>query len=160
MDFILFILGNASLLFHNRLACRLERASKNNEESKVVTDSNNNKSDWVGLNEIVVDRGLNPYLFNIDLYLNDYLITTVQGGLIISSPTGSTAYSMAAGASMCHPSVPAVVICPICPYSLSFRPIVVPIGVELKIVISKDAINSAVCSVDGHRIAELKAGDR
>lgn len=71
---------------------------------------------------------------NIDLYLNDYLVTTVQGdGLIISSPTGSTAYAMAAGASMCHPSVPAIIICPICPHSLSFRPIVVPAGVDLRV---------------------------
>jgi len=53
--------------------------------------------------------------------------------LIISTPTGSTAYAVAAGASMIHPSVPAIMITPICPHSLSFRPIVVPAGVELKV---------------------------
>lgn len=54
-------------------------------------------------------------------------------GLIVSTPTGSTAYAVAAGASMIHPNVPAIMITPICPHSLSFRPIVVPAGVELKV---------------------------
>lgn len=54
-------------------------------------------------------------------------------GLIISTPTGSTAYSVAAGASMIHPNVPCILITPICPHSLSFRPIVVPAGVEIKV---------------------------
>lgn len=56
-------------------------------------------------------------------------------GLIISTPTGSTAYAAAAGASMIHPNVPAIVITPICPHSLSFRPIVVPAGVEVTVSI-------------------------
>ena len=119
------------MLLRNRLQCRFESKTNTNEDSSKIKI---NKTEWISLNEIVIERGLNPYLSNIDLYLNDYLITTVQGdGLIISTPTGSTAYAMAAGSSMCHPSVPAVVICPICPHSLSFRPIVVPIGVELKV---------------------------
>jgi len=54
-------------------------------------------------------------------------------GLIISTPTGSTAYAAAAGASMVHPSVPAIIIAPICAHSLSFRPIIVPAGVEIKV---------------------------
>lgn len=53
--------------------------------------------------------------------------------MIVSTPTGSTAYAVAAGASMIHPNVPAIMITPICPHSLSFRPIVVPAGVELKV---------------------------
>ena len=78
--------------------------------------------------------GPSPYLSNIDLYLDGKLITSVQGdGLIVSTPTGSTAYAVAAGASMIHPSVPAIMVTPICPHSLSFRPIVVPAGVELKV---------------------------
>lgn len=73
-------------------------------------------------------------LFIVDLFLDGKYITSVQGdGLIISTPTGSTAYAVAAGASMIHPSVPAIMVTPICPHSLSFRPIVVPAGVELKV---------------------------
>lgn len=86
------------------------------------------------LNEVVVDRGPSPYLSNVDLYIDGKHVTVVQGdGLIVSTPTGSTAYAVAAGASMIHPSVPAIMITPICPHSLSFRPIVVPAGVELKV---------------------------
>ncbi|XP_064350247.1 NAD kinase isoform X7 [Camelus dromedarius] len=85
------------------------------------------------LNEVVIDRGPSSYLSNVDVYLDGHLITTVQGdGVIVSTPTGSTAYAAAAGASMIHPNVPAIMITPICPHSLSFRPIVVPAGVELK----------------------------
>lgn len=57
----------------------------------------------------------------------------VNAGIIIATPTGSTAYSLAAGASMVHPSVPCMVVTPICPHSLSFRSIVVPSGVELTV---------------------------
>ena len=86
------------------------------------------------LNEVVVDRGPHAYLSNIELFIDGKFITSVQGdGLIVSTPTGSTAYAVAAGASMIHPSVPAIMVTPICPHSLSFRPIVVPAGVELKV---------------------------
>jgi NAD+ kinase len=113
----------------------------------------------LSLNEIVISRGPSPFLSNLDLYINDYLVTTVQGdGLIISTPTGSTAYAMAAGASMCHPSVQSIIIAPICPHSLSFRPIVVPAGVELKIAISLDSRHNAWFSVDGRNCTELKLG--
>lgn len=82
----------------------------------------------------MVDRGPSPYLSNIDLFLDGKHITSVQGdGLIVSTPTGSTAYSGSAGGSMVHPSVPCIMVTPICPHSLSFRPIVVPAGVELKV---------------------------
>lgn len=60
----------------------------------------------------------------------------VPSGVIVSTPTGSTAYAVAAGASMIHPNVPAIMITPICPHSLSFRPIVVPAGVELKVLVT------------------------
>ena len=80
-------------------------------------------------------------------------------GLIVSTPTGSTAYAVAAGASMIHPSVPAVMVTPICPHSLSFRPIVVPAGVDLTITVSPDSRNTAWVSFDGRKRQELCHGD-
>jgi NAD+ kinase len=135
------------------------------------------------LNEVVIDRGPSPYLSNIDLFLDGKYITSVQGdggqhkaarcslemsdecsllfqGLIVSTPTGSTAYAVAAGASMIHPSVPAIMVTPICPHSLSFRPIVVPAGVELKVSISPDSRNTSWVSFDGRNRQELLHGDR
>lgn len=112
------------------------------------------------MNEIVVDRGPSPYLTNIEIYCNGRLMTTVQGdGVIVSTPTGSTAYALAAGASMVHPSVASIVICPICPHSLSFRPVVIPAGVEIMICVSQNARNSAWVGFDGRDRQELKQGD-
>ena len=79
--------------------------------------------------------------------------------MIVSTPTGSRAYAVAAGASMIHPSVPAVMVTPICPHSLSFRPIVVPAGVELMIAVSPDSRNTAWVSFDGRKRQELCHGD-
>ncbi|XP_029072602.1 NAD kinase isoform X1 [Monodon monoceros] len=116
------------------------------------------------LNEVVIDRGPSSYLSNVDVYLDGHLITTVQGdacpaGVIVSTPTGSTAYAAAAGASMIHPNVPAIMLTPICPHSLSFRPIVVPAGVELKIMLSPEARNTVWVSFDGRKRQEVRHGD-
>ncbi|XP_023328330.1 NAD kinase isoform X5 [Eurytemora carolleeae] len=145
--------GHAALTLRSRLRCILIKQA---EEIKNLDPSTNQ----LVLNEVVIDRGPSPYLSNIDLYLDGKLITSVQGdGLIVSTPTGSTAYAVAAGASMIHPSVPAVMVTPICPHSLSFRPIVVPAGVELKISVSPDSRNTAWVSFDGRKRQELCHGD-
>ncbi|XP_061348058.1 NAD kinase 2, chloroplastic-like isoform X2 [Gastrolobium bilobum] len=86
------------------------------------------------LNEVVVDRGSNPYLSKIECYEHDRLITKVQGdGVIVATPTGSTAYSTAAGGSMVHPNVPCMLFTPICPHSLSFRPVILPDSAQLEL---------------------------
>lgn len=58
---------------------------------------------------------------------------------MLATPTGSTAYSVAAGGSMVHPNVPAILFTPICPHSLSFRPVILPDYAELELKIPKDA---------------------
>lgn len=112
------------------------------------------------LNEVVINRGASQSLSNFDLFMEDRLVTTVQGdGLIISTPTGSTAYAVAAGASMVHPNVPSIMITPICPHSLSFRPIVVPSGVKLKLAVSESARGNVCASFDGQFTVCLDKGD-
>ena len=152
--------GNAALTLRSRLRCTVVRKEKN--DSSILSLSGSEKTTChLVLNEMVVDRGPSPYLSNVDLYIDGKHITTVQGdGLIVSTPTGSTAYAVAAGASMIHPSVPAIMITPICPHSLSFRPIVVPAGVQLKICVSPDSRNSAWVSFDGRNRQEIEVGDR
>ncbi|CAH2092747.1 unnamed protein product [Euphydryas editha] len=158
--------GHAALTLRSRLQCVvLRKTTEDGKEKKKPTTI-------LVLNEVVVDRGPSPYLSNIDLYLDGKHITSVQGdGLIVSTPTGSTAYAVAAGASMIHPSVPAIMVTPICPHSLSFRPIVVPAGVELKIALSPEARNAmwiklslearnmASLSFDGRSQILLRPGD-
>jgi len=60
-------------------------------------------------------------------------------GVMLATPTGSTAYSVAAGGSMVHPNVPAILFTPICPHSLSFRPVVLPDYAEVELRIPEDA---------------------
>ncbi|XP_017779160.1 PREDICTED: NAD kinase-like isoform X4 [Nicrophorus vespilloides] len=147
--------GNAALTLRSRLRCIVmkNKETQNSANKKAPTN-------LLVLNEVVVDRGPSPYLSNIDLFLDGKHITSVQGdGLIVSTPTGSTAYAVAAGASMIHPSVPAIMVTPICPHSLSFRPIVVPAGVELKISVSPDSRNTSWVSFDGRNRQELLHGD-
>jgi NAD+ kinase len=144
--------GHAALTLRSRLRCIIVRKNEDKEKPQ---------PNLLVLNEVVIDRGPSPYLSNIDLFLDGKYITSVQGdGLIVSTPTGSTAYAVAAGASMIHPSVPAIMVTPICPHSLSFRPIVVPAGVELKIMLSPDARSTAWVSFDGRNQQELCADDR
>eukprot|EP00099_Drosophila_melanogaster_P025645 NP_725315.1 uncharacterized protein Dmel_CG6145, isoform B [Drosophila melanogaster] len=133
----------------------------NGQTGKAGSNNNNGHNNSIlVLNEVVINRGPSPYLSNIDIFLEGKYITSVQGdGLIVSTPTGSTAYAAAAGASMIHPSVPAILVTPICPHSLSFRPIVVPAGVELKISISPDSRNTSRVSFDGRNDQELNHGD-
>ncbi|XP_043528891.1 NAD kinase-like isoform X1 [Frieseomelitta varia] len=144
--------GHAALTLRSRLRCIIMRKGEENKEKQ--------PTNLLVLNEVVVDRGPSPYLSNIDLFIDGKHVTSVQGdGLIVSTPTGSTAYAVAAGASMIHPSVPAIMITPICPHSLSFRPIVVPAGVELKISVSPDSRNTSWVSFDGRNRQELFHGD-
>ncbi|KAM6982198.1 NAD kinase isoform 2-T2 [Tautogolabrus adspersus] len=161
--------GNTAIVLRSRLKVRVfkenwDKKARVDENGIILTngdmDSCRKPLQYQVLNEVVVDRGPSSYLSNVDLFLDGHLITTVQGdGVIVSTPTGSTAYAVAAGASMIHPNVPAIMITPICPHSLSFRPIVVPAGVELKIMLSRDARNTAWVSFDGRKRQEICHGD-
>ncbi|XP_020803154.1 NAD kinase isoform X1 [Drosophila serrata] len=158
--------GHAALTLRSRLRCVMHRRGERKHEAKVQeldptdADARPVANSILVLNEVVIDRGPSPYLSNIDLFLDGKYITSVQGdGLIVSTPTGSTAYAAAAGASMIHPSVPAIMVTPICPHSLSFRPIVVPAGVELKISVSPESRNTSWVSFDGRNRQELFHGD-
>ena len=92
------------------------------------------------LNEVVVHRGNAPFLSLIECYEKGHLITKVQAdGVLIATPTGSTAYSAAAGGAMVHPNVPAILFTPICPHSLSFRPVMLPDSAELELKIPDNA---------------------
>lgn len=79
------------------------------------------------LNELLVGRGASPFMANLEAFVDDEFLTVVQAdGILLATPTGSTAYSLSAGGSMCTPTVPAMLFTPICPHSLSFRPVLFP----------------------------------
>ncbi|KAF9007993.1 hypothetical protein BDQ17DRAFT_1275937 [Cyathus striatus] len=112
------------------------------------------------LNDLVVDRGPSPYVSQLELFGDEHHMTTVQAdGLTVSTPTGSTAYSLSAGGSLVHPEIPAILITPICPHTLSFRPMLLPDSMELRICVPYNSRSTAWASFDGRGRIELKQGD-
>ncbi|KAF9115460.1 hypothetical protein BGX27_007713 [Mortierella sp. AM989] len=112
------------------------------------------------LNDLVLDRGPSANLSLLELFGDDQHLTTVQAdGIVISTPTGSTAYSLAAGGPLTHPEIPAILISPICPHTLSFRPMLLPDSMELRICVPFDSRSTAWASFDGRGRVELRQGD-
>ncbi|KAF2239113.1 ATP-NAD kinase [Viridothelium virens] len=112
------------------------------------------------LNELVIDRGPSSYISNLELYGDDNLLTVVQAdGCIFSTPTGSTAYSLSAGGSLVHPDIPAILLTPICPHTLSFRPMLLNDTMALKVAVPRHSRATAYCSFDGKGRVELRQGD-
>ncbi|KAG0212891.1 hypothetical protein BGX31_001374, partial [Mortierella sp. GBA43] len=112
------------------------------------------------LNDLVLDRGPSASLSLLELFGDEEHLTTVQAdGIVISTPTGSTAYSLAAGGPLTHPEIPSILISPICPHTLSFRPMLLPDSMELRICVPFDSRSTAWASFDGRGRVELKRGD-
>ncbi|KAA8493590.1 NAD(H) kinase 1 [Porphyridium purpureum] len=108
------------------------------------------------LNDIVLERGNDPGLSNLDAYCDGVLLTRVQAdGCVISTTTGSTAYSLSCNGSMVHPMVKAILFTPICPHSLSFRPIILPDTCALIVKPADNARRGAQVRVDGRSIGPL-----
>jgi len=102
------------------------------------------------LNEFVIGKGSNIRLISIDTYVNDeFLVNYKADGIIIACPTGSTAYNLSAGGPVMHPSIKAFAITPICPHTLSERPLIVPSEEVIKIKCSMSRDNLALFSIDG-----------
>ncbi|KAI1166873.1 ATP-NAD kinase [Nemania serpens] len=112
------------------------------------------------LNELVIDRGPSPYVSNLELYGDNELLTVVQAdGCIFSTPTGSTAYSLSAGGALVHPDIPAILLTPICPHTLSFRPMVLSDTMLLRVSVPRNSRATAYCAFDGKGRVELRPGD-
>ncbi|KAI9488063.1 ATP-NAD kinase-like domain-containing protein [Zychaea mexicana] len=112
------------------------------------------------LNELVVDRGPSSYMATLELFGDEQHLCTVEAdGLVIATPTGSTAYSLSAGGSLCHPCVPAILITPICAHTLNFRPMLLPHTTTVRVVVRSTARSTAYCSFDGKYRVELRRGD-
>ncbi|KAI1138432.1 ATP-NAD kinase [Hypoxylon sp. FL0543] len=112
------------------------------------------------VNELVIHRGPNPHLAIIDVYVNNHFLTeAVADGILISTPTGSTAYSLSAGGSIMHPLVKTLLITPICARSLSFRPLGLPLNTKVVLKLSeKNRGRELEVSIDGKRRAGVTIG--
>ena len=93
-------------------------------EAQIILPNKPKQIFWA-LNDIVVDHGPSARLLKIEVQVSDHYLNTFEGdGIIISTPTGSTAYSLSAGGPIIYPSMDSMTVTPICPHSLSARPIV------------------------------------
>lgn len=111
------------------------------------------------LNDIVVSRGAVSRLISLDVSVDGELITRYRcDGLIVSSPTGSTAYSLAAGGAVVLPSAEVFALTPICPHALSNRSIILPLTSTIRIK-AINPLSATILSVDGQVVAELAEGD-
>lgn len=113
------------------------------------------------LNDIVINKGALARIVNLTVRVNDQPMTSYRAdGLIIATPTGSTAHSLSAGGPIIHPSMQAFVLSPICPFALTNRPIVVPDTSRIEVQLAKrhDAEEVRI-TLDGQMGCDMKSGD-
>ncbi|MGA2745400.1 MAG: NAD(+)/NADH kinase [Candidatus Sulfotelmatobacter sp.] len=111
-------------------------------------------------NDAVVNKTVLARLNTYDLYIDETFVSSYRAdGMIIATPTGSTAYSLSAGGPVLMPSVNGFVITPVAPHSLTHRPLVVPDSVEIEILLRSDE-DVAYLSLDGQPGLDLRDGDR
>jgi NAD+ kinase len=112
------------------------------------------------LNEAVVHKGTLARMVELELFIDDGFVCRYRAdGLIVATPTGSTAYSMSADGPIVHPSVEAILITPICPHTLSDRPIVVSDTSKVEVRMDENS-DSVFLTLDGQTGVPLQTGDR
>ena len=114
----------------------------------------------VVMNEVLIDRGPSTQMINLDTFVDRHHLTTVNAdGVILATPTGSTAYSLSAGGSVVMPSIDAILLTPICPHSLSFRPVLLRSDCVIRVEVPMNARNCPYVSFDGRDSTRLEPGD-
>lgn len=125
--------------------------------ARIVDDGNVR---FHALNDFVLDKGALPRVVRIRTYIDGkYLNTYIGDGLIIATPTGSTAYSLAAGGPILLPDMDAILITPISPHSLGARPVVISPDKKVKVVV-EFAPEDVILSADGQVSVQLTEGDQ
>lgn len=119
----------------------------------------NQIAEFVVLNDAVVNKGALARIIDLETTINgEYLSTFRSDGLIISTPTGSTAYNLSAGGPIVFPSLHTIIITPICPHTLTIRPIIIPDDVKIRTLLkSKD--EEVTLTLDGQQGFALEFED-
>ena len=111
------------------------------------------------LNDFVITRGALPRLIELEVLVNHELVTRYRAdGLIICSPTGSTAYSLAAGGAVVSPAANVMTLTPICPHTLSNRSVIVNLDSEIEVKVLSRGVDT-ILTADGQKTIPLKTGD-
>jgi NAD+ kinase len=115
----------------------------------------------IALNDVVINKGARSRLIDLSVSVGDGLVTRVRAdGLIIATPTGSTAYNLAAGGPIVQPNVDAIVLTPIAPHTLTNRPIVIPSSSTVRVTPMLGERDEVFVTFDGQAGFELHAGDQ
>jgi NAD+ kinase len=115
--------------------------------------------DALALNDAVVSRGAISRMVELEVFVDGHYLQTLRAdGLIVSTPTGSTAYALSALGSILHPSLEGTTLVPVAPQALSSRPIVLPETVEVQVVVNDGAGTSLHC--DMQALTSLEDGDK
>jgi len=126
-----------------------------------VTLQRSNKTLYQGLvvNDAVISKGAIARIIGMEIWVDSHWVNHVRAdGIIVSTTTGSTAYALAAGGPLVEPSVPALVIAPICPHSLTLRPLVISDESEIRIRLS-DRPGHVLLTLDGQDVVDMKEDD-
>lgn len=112
------------------------------------------------LNDVVITKGALSRIIDLSVAIGDQPVMRVRAdGLIVASPTGSSAYNLAAGGPIVHPSVDAVLLTPIAPHMLTYRPVVVPAGSQITVQPVMNGNDEVFVTFDGQSGHPLQAGD-
>jgi NAD+ kinase len=112
------------------------------------------------LNEVVLHPGQFVHMLQYEIYVDGYFVTTQSSdGIIVSTPTGSTAYSLSGGGPLLHPKLDAIALVPMNPHTLSSRPMVVAGGSHIMIRVGEHSRAIPMISCDGHNHFEMEMGD-
>ncbi|MDX9731234.1 MAG: NAD(+)/NADH kinase [Bdellovibrionales bacterium] len=115
--------------------------------------------EYMALNDAVLERGSITHLINIDIHCDKMHVGQVKAdALIVATPTGSTAYNLAAGGPVLHPDTRSIVVTPVCPHALTSRPLIFPDDQSLNFRITQKDKN-AILTVDGARCGEITFED-
>jgi NAD+ kinase len=113
------------------------------------------------LNDVVINKGALARIIDLDVFINDQFLTTFRAdGLIVSTPTGSTAYNLSAGGPILYPTMSSFILTPICPFTLTNRPILLPDSHVLSITLSRRGEERVSLTFDGQVGFDLFQGDK
>ena len=116
-------------------------------------------AEFIVLNDAVINKGALARIIDLETTINgEYLSTFKSDGLIISTPTGSTAYNLSAGGPIVYPSLHTIIITPICPHTLTIRPIIIPNDVKIRAIL-KSRNEEVLLTLDGQQGFTLEFED-
>lgn len=125
-----------------------------------LINNKSNRTNILALNDIVFERGSFSRLISMAIKIDNTLLSELKAdGLIVATPTGSTAYNLSAGGPILTPEIPATVITPICPHSLTNRPLTIPDTSQIEIQLTQEK-QKAIFMIDGYRQVDLTHKDK